>query len=65
MVLSKVYENFALSINLFRKDKVILMLSLIPIGIGSILYYFLGRWVFVNILQKVDVMDSRSYFLEM
>jgi len=54
MVLSKVYESFSLSIDLFRKDKVILMLSLIPIGIGSILYYFLGRWVLVNILQKVN-----------
>ena len=54
MVLSKVYESFSLSIDLFRKDKVILMLSLIPIGIGSILYYFLGRWVLVNILQEVN-----------
>ena len=54
MVLSKVYESFSLSINLFRKDKVILMLSLIPIGIGSTFYYFLGRWVLVNVLHKFD-----------
>ncbi|MBG07143.1 MAG: hypothetical protein CME68_00155 [Halobacteriovoraceae bacterium] len=54
MILSKVYESFSLSINLFKKDKVILMLSLVPIGIGSILYYFLGHWVLVNVLQKIN-----------
>ena len=53
MVFSKVYESFSLSINLFRKDKAILLLSLIPIAIGSILYYLLGRWVLVDVLRKV------------
>ena len=35
MVLNKIYENFFQAIDIFKRDKIILMLSLIPIGIGS------------------------------
>ena len=46
MVLSKIYENFFQAIDIFKKDKIILMLSLIPIGIGSffITYLDAGLW---------------------
>ncbi len=38
---------------LLKKDKVILTISILPIIIGLILYYFLGDWVFTTVLDKV------------
>ena len=52
MAFNKIYKIFFQAISIFKKDKVILMLSLVPIGIGSLLYYFLGRWIMVDVLDR-------------
>ena len=46
----EVIKNFGLSFKLIKEDKVLLLLSLIPILIGLLFYGILGGWVFTSVI---------------
>lgn len=48
----KFIANFGHSFSVYRKDKFIILLSLIPVLIGSLLYYFLGSWIYGDLLSR-------------
>lgn len=50
--MSVVFNNLSRSIKILFADKVILSLSMMPIMIGGVLYYFLGKWLYDLIMQK-------------
>ncbi len=39
------------SIGIYKKDKFIVLLSLVPVLIGLLLYYYLGNWFFTDVLE--------------
>ena len=41
---------FIRSLNIIKQDKVIILLGIIPIIVGMILYFFLGLWLFTELL---------------
>jgi len=45
-------SSFQRSLQLLFKDKVVLTFSLVPIFVGLILYYFLGAWIFQDVLGQ-------------
>lgn len=52
---------FRESIRILKQDKIILLCSLFPIIIGLILYYFLGSWVYHDVLQAgKEYLESKT-----
>lgn len=49
-----VFRAIKESLSILRKDKYILMFSLTPFVIGCICYYFLGMWVFTELLPSLQ-----------
>lgn len=46
----EVIKNFGLSFKLIKEDKVLLLLSFIPVLIGLLFYGILGGWVFTSVI---------------
>ena len=46
----EIIKNFGLSFKMLKEDKVLLLLSLIPIFIGFIFYGLLGGWIFSSVI---------------
>jgi CysZ protein len=51
--MSKVLSTFSSTLDIFKKDKIILMFGFIPISIGLILYAFFGNWIITDIMIKI------------
>jgi CysZ protein len=49
--MSKIYTIFKDSLSLFKHDRWLIILGLIPIIIGLLSYYFIGQWVFGDIFS--------------
>lgn len=43
--------SFSETLALFKRDKLLIGLATIPVFIGLILYYFIGQWLFVDLLE--------------
>jgi CysZ protein len=46
----EVVKNFLLSLKMIKEDRVLLLLSLIPVFIGLIFYGLLGGWIFTSVI---------------
>ena len=52
-------KNFLLSIKMLKEDKILLLLSFIPVLIGLTFYGFLGGWIFTAIIPwGNDIMQN-------
>lgn len=49
-----IVSSFTASLDILRKDKIILLFSLVPIIIGIVLYYFLGQLIFTDFLDWIN-----------
>jgi len=47
-----IVSTFSQAFSIYRKDKFIIMLSMIPIVIGAILFYLLGAWMYGDLLAS-------------
>lgn len=47
-------SSFSESMSLFKQDKMLIALGAMPVLIGAILYYFLGHWLFVDVLDYAN-----------
>ncbi len=51
--MSNMLKAFSSTLSVFKKDRVILILSFIPIVLGIILYSFFGNWILSDVLTKL------------
>lgn len=49
-----IVSSFTSSFEILRKDKIILLFSLVPVIIGIVLYYFLGQLIFTDFLDWMN-----------
>ncbi|MBT3585709.1 MAG: hypothetical protein HN509_12465 [Halobacteriovoraceae bacterium] len=42
-------KSFGEALGVFRKDKIIILFSAVPVFVGIALYYFLGDWIFTDV----------------
>jgi len=52
------------SFQYLKNDRLVLFLSFIPIFIGSILYYFLGRWIYTDVFSFIKIKISNIIHID-
>lgn len=54
--MKNIFSSFGQSLSIMMKDKIIILFSLVPILVGVLLYYFLGRLIFTDFLDWINSM---------
>ncbi|MFZ8934593.1 MAG: EI24 domain-containing protein [Bacteriovoracaceae bacterium] len=49
--MNKIIKTFGISLNLLRKDRIVMLYGLIPLVIGLVLFYFLGNYLYTDLLE--------------
>ncbi len=56
--ISKIFKAYKLTLSIYKKDKTIILYSLVPLIIGIFLYYFLGVWAYEYSSSFIDNVSS-------
>lgn len=49
--MNKIIKNLGISLDLLRRDRIVMLYALIPLLIGLILFYFLGNYLYTDLLE--------------
>lgn len=49
--MNKVIKTIKMTLGILKQDKIVLLLSLIPVLIGFVLFYFLGNYLYTDLLD--------------
>jgi CysZ protein len=59
-----IFSNFGTAVGIFKKDKMIILLAMVPILVGLVLFSLFGTWIFEVLLDDMKVWVEQTVNLE-